>query len=267
MTGRRAPGRRRRARTEPRPAILQPLARSAPGIRRHASRARGRSGSGSFASTSRRIRRTFCGTERSSSGGSRRSSNQTQVYRPGGVDTQIVLRQLADRGRQAFRDAQHKLVTTFLIQTAIGMTATSGYTSLVSNHVAVRGVPLVGDSLGDLAVSTTGRELLDAALCDLARVGPGSQTTLRPAASGLVCEIQPPSDLVDGVLPIPRTAIAVAGAAGVVAAAFRFTFRTPSCEFPRSHSTSSAKGLSLHCSTLLSRFWIEQSCTGEASSN
>jgi len=169
--------------------------------------------------------------------------NQTQVYRAGGVDTQIVLRQLADRGRQAFRDAQLKLVTTFLIQSAIGMTAPGGYTSLISNHVAVRAVPLVGDSLGDLAVSTTGRELLDAALCDLAGVGPGSQTTLRPAASGLVCEIQPPSHLVDGVLPIPRTAIAAADAAGVVAAAFRIHIQSPQLRVPAVTLDQFGKGI------------------------
>jgi hypothetical protein len=175
--------------------------------------------------------------------------NQTQVYRPGGVDTQIVLRQLADRGRQALRDAQLKLVSTVLIQTAIGMTSPGGYTSLISNHVALRAVPLVGDSLGDLAVSKTGRELLDAALCDLAGVGPGSQTTLRPAASGLVCEIQPPSHLVDGVLQIPRTAIAAADAAGVVAAAFRMHIQSSRClsrpTSPRStHSRISGETIS-----------------------
>jgi len=34
--------------------------------------------------------------------------NQTRVYRPGGVDTQIVLRQLAERGRHAVRDARDR---------------------------------------------------------------------------------------------------------------------------------------------------------------
>jgi hypothetical protein len=52
--------------------------------------------------------------------------NQTQVYRPGGVETQLVLRRLAERGRDAISDAQAKLATTPLIAGAIGMTSEWG---------------------------------------------------------------------------------------------------------------------------------------------
>jgi hypothetical protein len=153
--------------------------------------------------------------------------NQTQVYRPGGVDTQIVLRQLAERGRQATRDAHDRLDTTWSIQQAIGITD-DGTGPRMAQNVAVRAVPLVGDRLEDLAVSTAGRELLDEALRELAQLDQGANTTLRPSASGLVCEIEPGSHLLDGVPPIARTAITAADAAGVVAVAFRFHIQRPS---------------------------------------
>jgi hypothetical protein len=153
--------------------------------------------------------------------------NQTRVYRPGGVDTQIVLRQLAERGRQAIRDARDRLNATRLIQQAIGVTD-DGTGPRMAHNVAVRAVPLVGDRLEDLAVSTAGRQLLDETLRELDQFDEGTNTTLRPGASGLVCEIEPRSHFLDGLPPIPRTAIAAADAAGVVAVAFRFHIRRPS---------------------------------------
>lgn len=49
--------------------------------------------------------------------------NQARVYRPGGVDTQLVLRTLADRGRSAVREAAAKLSgpATPLVHSAVGM--------------------------------------------------------------------------------------------------------------------------------------------------
>jgi hypothetical protein len=157
------------------------------------------------------------------------ASNQARVCRPGGVDTQLVLRQLADRGRQALQDAESRLHSTPLIQSAIGMETRTGLLwSLRSNNVAVRAVPLVADRLSELAVSRTGRELLDSAARDLAGVDANAATMLRPAASGLVCEIESPSRLLDGVTPVPRTAVAAADAAGVIAVALRFHVQMPS---------------------------------------
>jgi Putative DNA-binding domain len=153
--------------------------------------------------------------------------NQTQVYRPGGVDTQIVLRQLAERGRHAIRDARDRLDTTRSIQQAIGIT-NDGTGPRMAQNVAVRAVPLAADRLEDLAVSIAGRELLDETLLDLAQLDEGANTTLRPRPSGLVCEIEPRSHFLDGLPPIPRTAITAADAAGVIAVAFRFHVQSPS---------------------------------------
>jgi hypothetical protein len=154
------------------------------------------------------------------------------VYRAVGVDTQIVLRQLAERGRQAIENARLRFLIVGLTAAAIGMSDQHGTASLLSNNVGIRAVPLVGDRLRDLAVSVAGRELLDAAIRDLAGLDEGATTTLRPAASGLVCEIEPPGALLGGVLPIPRTAIAAADAAGEVAVGFRFHTRPPATSVP-----------------------------------
>jgi hypothetical protein len=154
------------------------------------------------------------------------------VYRSDGVDTQLALRQLADRGRDAFQKAKRKLLTSYLVQRAIGMTALTNDTMVLEAPVvAVRAAPLVGESLQDLAVSETGRKLLGSTLLYLANVGV-APTTLRPAASGLVCEIEPRSHLVDGVQPVPRTAVAVADAAGVVAVALRLHVQSPQLRVP-----------------------------------
>jgi len=97
----------------------------------------------------------------------------------------------------------------------------------MARNVGLRAVPLVGDRLEDLAVSTAGRALLDEALLELTQFDDGAKTTLRPSASGLICEIEPRSHLLDGIPPIPRTAIVEADAAGVVAVGLRFHVQHP----------------------------------------
>jgi hypothetical protein len=190
---------------------------------------------------------------------------QTQVYRPGGVDTQLVLRQLAERGRRAIPDARDHLDTTWSIQQAIGITE-DGTGPRMAQNVAVRAVPLVGDRLEDLAVFTAGRELLDEALLELAQLDEAANTTLRPSASGLVCEIEPGSHLLDGVSPIPRTAITAADAAGVVAVAFRFHIQRPS-QPPRITLDGFRQGIIGPHSAPSSGSSIGRSSTGGASSN
>jgi hypothetical protein len=151
------------------------------------------------------------------------SRNRARVYRPGGVDTQIVLRELAGRGRRAVEDATKKLNATFLVQSAIGMDPTLG--GRMKNCVALRAVPLVGESLRDLAVSTTGRELLDATVLSVAGIQ-GVEPSRRSAASGLISEINARFQLVDGVPHVPRSVLAVADAAGVIAVAFKMHLTT-----------------------------------------
>jgi hypothetical protein len=152
--------------------------------------------------------------------------NHCRVYRPGGIDTQTVLRQLAERGSQAIRDAHHRLDMTGSAQDAIGMTD-DGAGRRMTGTVAVGAVPIVGDRLRDLPVSNTGRRFLDEALLHLAQLDGAAETTLRAKADGLVCEVELRSHLLDGVPAVPRTAIAAANAAGIIAVAFRFHIQHP----------------------------------------
>jgi Putative DNA-binding domain len=148
--------------------------------------------------------------------------NQTQVYRPGGVETQLVLRRLAERGRDAINDAKLKLASTPLIAGVIGMTSEWGVPRMAAAHIAVRAVPLVGDRLSDIAVSRAGRALIDEAVRELATSHADAKPTLLPRASGLISELRQSSPLVPGGAEVPRTAVAATDAAGVVAVVLRF---------------------------------------------
>ena len=191
------------------------------------------------------------------------------IYKSVGVDTQVVLRQLAERGRHAIAEADRRLRETPLIQNAIGMEWIDRDHApvLKSNNIAVRAVPLVGDRLADLAVSTAGRELLAAALRDLAGFDQRAATTLRPAASGLVCEIEPQSALLDGIVPIPRKALAAADAAGVVAVVLRPYERPPATSVPHLTLEDFGKGSWLRCSERRPASWTARSFTAGASSS
>lgn len=151
-------------------------------------------------------------------------SNRARVYRAGGVDTQLVLRELADRGHRAVREATEKLgaAATPLIHGAIGLTSEWGVLRLTSNHIGLRAVPLAGDRLREIAVSRSGRRLLEAAVRDLAQYDGDAEPRLLPRASGLISELQQLSGLVPGMVAIPRTVVAAADAAGAVAVGLRF---------------------------------------------
>jgi hypothetical protein len=138
------------------------------------------------------------------------------------VETQLVLRRLAERGRDAISDAQAKLATTPLIAGAIGMTSEWGIPRTAAGHIALRAVPLVGDRLSDIAVSRAGRELLDEAVRELAAYHGDAKPTLLPRASGLISELRQASPLIPGGVEVLRTAVAAADAAGVIAVALRF---------------------------------------------
>jgi hypothetical protein len=147
--------------------------------------------------------------------------DQTRVYRPGGVETQSVLVQLANRGQSGSAKAKDLLRPDRapLAAQIAGMSSSHAAVNDVG-VVSVRAVPLTGDRLADWAISARALEVLEPAARRLAcrtddtPIGPPT-----PYASGISIRAQS-SNLLPGQHD-RRSGAAVVGtdAAGLICAA------------------------------------------------
>lgn len=156
-----------------------------------------------------------------------------RVYRPGGVETQAALLELADRGRIGVERAREKLIPDRAPYAAMQIGISPGHAASATNAlVGLRAIPVTVGTFADWAVSKRGYIAVDQAARILSRRTDGY--ALNPPelhASGLSVSSRSENLMLPEVEPTRDGVVTVAtDAAGIVVAAIRFGVWTPSRE-------------------------------------